>query len=68
MSSSKPSTYLLDPIPTKPLKDTSQLSNSSVLILGYIPQAFNVEVIKPLLKTSYSLSSEQKPWKPYGQM
>uniref|UniRef100_A0A669EKP4 Reverse transcriptase domain-containing protein n=1 Tax=Oreochromis niloticus TaxID=8128 RepID=A0A669EKP4_ORENI len=57
INSSKPSTCLLDPIPTKLLKEVLPLINSSILIMinlsliiGYVPQAFKVAVVKPLLK------------------
>uniref|UniRef100_A0A3Q3R4Q7 Reverse transcriptase domain-containing protein n=1 Tax=Monopterus albus TaxID=43700 RepID=A0A3Q3R4Q7_MONAL len=51
------STCLLDPIPTRLLKDVFPLINTSILDLinlslltGYVPQAFKLAVIKPLLK------------------
>uniref|UniRef100_A0A669FAZ4 Reverse transcriptase domain-containing protein n=1 Tax=Oreochromis niloticus TaxID=8128 RepID=A0A669FAZ4_ORENI len=54
---SKPSTCLLDPIPTKLLKEVLPLINASnlnminlSLIIGHVPQAFKVAVVKPLLK------------------
>uniref|UniRef100_A0A669C0Q9 Reverse transcriptase domain-containing protein n=1 Tax=Oreochromis niloticus TaxID=8128 RepID=A0A669C0Q9_ORENI len=57
ITSSKPSTCLLDPIPTKLLKEVLPLINASILnminlslIIGYVPQAFKVAVVKPLLK------------------
>uniref|UniRef100_A0A3Q3MS83 Reverse transcriptase domain-containing protein n=1 Tax=Mastacembelus armatus TaxID=205130 RepID=A0A3Q3MS83_9TELE len=57
VASSKSSTCLLDPIPTRLLKGTLPLMNSSLLDLvnlslvsGYVPQAFKTAVIKPLLK------------------
>ena len=57
INSSKPSTCLLDPIPTKLLKEVLPLINSSILsminlslIIGYVPQAFKLTVVKPLLK------------------
>uniref|UniRef100_A0AAZ1Y2P9 Reverse transcriptase domain-containing protein n=1 Tax=Oreochromis aureus TaxID=47969 RepID=A0AAZ1Y2P9_OREAU len=57
ITSSKPSTCLLDPIPTKLLKEVLPLINSSILkminlslIIGYVPQAFKLAVVKPLLK------------------
>uniref|UniRef100_A0A669AWP6 Tc1-like transposase DDE domain-containing protein n=1 Tax=Oreochromis niloticus TaxID=8128 RepID=A0A669AWP6_ORENI len=57
INSSKPSTCLLDPIPTKLLKEVLPLINSSILnminlslIIGYVPQAFKLAVVKPLLK------------------
>ena len=57
VSSSKPSTCQLDPIPTKLFKDVFPLINSSILtqinlslLTGYVPQTFKIAVIKPLLK------------------
>uniref|UniRef100_A0A8P4G3E0 Reverse transcriptase domain-containing protein n=1 Tax=Dicentrarchus labrax TaxID=13489 RepID=A0A8P4G3E0_DICLA len=55
--SSKPSTCLLDPIPTRLLKEVVPLIGTSLLdminlslLSGYVPQSFKVAVIKPLLK------------------
>ena len=57
ISSSNPSTCLLDPIPTRLLKDVLPLVGTSLLdminlslVTGYVPQSFKVAVIKPLLK------------------
>lgn len=57
ISSSKPSTCLLDPIPTRLLKEVLPLVSTPLLdvinislLTGYVPQAFKVAVIKPLLK------------------
>ncbi len=57
ISSSKPSTCLLDPIPTRLLKEVLPLVGTSLLDVinlslstGYVPQYFKVAVIKPLLK------------------
>uniref|UniRef100_A0A3Q3GV95 C2H2-type domain-containing protein n=1 Tax=Labrus bergylta TaxID=56723 RepID=A0A3Q3GV95_9LABR len=54
---SKPSTCLLDPIPTKLFKEVFPLVSNSILdminsslLAGYVPQAFKVAVIKPPLK------------------
>uniref|UniRef100_A0A8P4G3Q0 Reverse transcriptase domain-containing protein n=1 Tax=Dicentrarchus labrax TaxID=13489 RepID=A0A8P4G3Q0_DICLA len=59
ISSSKPSTCLLDPIPTRLLKEVVPLIGTSLLdminlslLSGYVPQSFKVAVIKPLLKKS----------------
>ena len=55
--SAKPSTCLLDPIPTRLLKEALPLVSTSLLdminlslVTGYVPQSFKVAVIKPLLK------------------
>ncbi|XP_051248566.1 uncharacterized protein LOC127358986 [Dicentrarchus labrax] len=57
ISSSKPSTCLLDQIPTRLLKEVVPLIGTSLLdminlslLSGYVPQSFKVAVIKPLLK------------------
>ncbi|XP_051236020.1 uncharacterized protein LOC127351993 [Dicentrarchus labrax] len=57
ISSTKPSTCLLDPIPTRLLKEVVPLIGTSFLdminlslLSGYVPQSFKVAVIKPLLK------------------
>ena len=57
ISSAKPSTCLLDPIPTRLLKEALPVVNTSLLdminmslLTGYVPQSFKVAVIKPLLK------------------
>ena len=57
ISSSKSSTCLLGPIPTRLLKEVVPLSGTSLLdminlslLSGYVPQSFKVAVIKPLLK------------------
>ena len=53
----QPSTCLLDPIPTRLLKEALPLVSTSLLdminlslVTGYVPQSFKVAVIKPLLK------------------
>ena len=55
--SSKSSTCLLDPIPTKLFKETLPLTIDTILnilntslVTGYVPQSFKFAVIKPLLK------------------
>ena len=57
VASAKPSTCLLDPVPTWLLKEVFPLVGSSLLrminaslLTGYVPQLFKVAVIKPLLK------------------
>ncbi len=57
VKSAKPTTYMLDPIPSKLLKDVLPevidpllaIINSS-LSLGYVPKTFKLAVIKPLIK------------------
>ena len=57
ISKAKPSTCLLDSIPTRLLKDVMSLIGTSILDQinlslnsGYVPQVFKVAVMKPLLK------------------
>lgn len=57
ISSAKPTTSLLDPIPTKLLKEVLPQINKPILTIinqslttGYVPQSFKVAVIKPLIK------------------
>ena len=57
ISAAKPSTCLLDSIPTRLLKDVLPEASNSLLdminlslLSGYVPQSFKVAVIKPLLK------------------
>ena len=57
ITSSKPTTCSLDPVPTRLLKEvlipvgTSLLNMVNLsLVAGYVPQSFKVAVIKPLLK------------------
>ncbi|KAI2654003.1 Transcription activator AKTR-1 [Labeo rohita] len=54
---SKPTTCLLDPVPTKLLKESLPVADepllpiiNSSLSLGHIPKPFKLEVIKPLIK------------------
>ena len=57
ITSSKSSTCLLDPIPTRLFKETFPLINDPILTMinasletGYVPQSFKYAVVKPLLK------------------
>ena len=57
ISCSKPTTCILDPIPTKLLKEILPLINSTLLNTihpslssGYVPRSFKTAVIKPLLQ------------------
>uniref|UniRef100_A0A3B3B7H9 Reverse transcriptase domain-containing protein n=1 Tax=Oryzias melastigma TaxID=30732 RepID=A0A3B3B7H9_ORYME len=57
ITSSKTSTCLLDPIPTKLFKEIFPLISESILTIintsletGYVPQSFKYAVVKPLLK------------------
>ncbi len=57
ITASKPTTCLLDPIPTKLLKELLPVAeepllniNNSLLSLGHVPKPFKLVVIKPLFK------------------
>ncbi len=57
ITASEPTTYLLDPVPTKWLKEllpvaVEPLLNimNSLLSLGHVPKPFKLAVIKPLIK------------------
>ena len=57
ISNSKQTTCILDPIPTKLLKEILPLIDSTLLNIinlslssGYVPQSFKIAIIKPLLK------------------
>ncbi len=57
ITASKPTTYLLDPVPTKLLKELLPVAEepllniiNSSLSLGHIPKPFKLVVIKPLIK------------------
>uniref|UniRef100_A0A8C9XHM2 Reverse transcriptase domain-containing protein n=1 Tax=Sander lucioperca TaxID=283035 RepID=A0A8C9XHM2_SANLU len=57
VSSAKPTTCLLDPIPTRLLKEALPVVNTTLLdtinmslLTGHVPQSFKVAVIKPILK------------------
>ncbi len=57
ITASKPTTCLLDPVPTKLLKELLPVAEepllniiNSSLSLGHVPKAFKLAVIKPLIK------------------
>ncbi len=57
ITASKPTTCLLDPVPTKLLKELLPVAEepllniiNSSLSLGHIPKPFKLAVIKPLIK------------------
>ncbi len=57
ITASKPTTYLLDPVPTKLLKELLPVAEepllniiNSSLSLGHVPKPFKLAVIKPLIK------------------
>ena len=66
ISGSKPTTCILDPIPTKLLKEILPLIDSKLLNTinlslssGYVPRSFKIAVIKPLLKKPRGFSQLQ---------
>uniref|UniRef100_A0A8C5GPT6 Reverse transcriptase domain-containing protein n=1 Tax=Gouania willdenowi TaxID=441366 RepID=A0A8C5GPT6_GOUWI len=75
ISSSKPSTCLSDPIPTKLFKEVIPLVCPSLLetinislSIGYVPQSFKVAVIKPLLKKPTLDSSTLANYRPISNL
>uniref|UniRef100_A0A8C5G3G3 Reverse transcriptase domain-containing protein n=1 Tax=Gouania willdenowi TaxID=441366 RepID=A0A8C5G3G3_GOUWI len=75
ISSSKPSTCLSDPIPTKLFKEVVPLVCPSLLetinislSIGYVPQSFKVAVIKPLLKKPTLDSSTLANYRPISNL
>ena len=58
LSPSKSSTFILDPIPTRLLKEVWPLIINWSLVTGYVPQSFKVAVIKPHLKKNPTLVPE----------
>ncbi len=74
ISASKPTTCLLDPVPTKLLKELPvaeepllNIINSS-LSLGHVPKPFKLAVIKPLLKKPQLDSSELANYRPISNL
>ncbi len=71
ITASKPTTWLLNPVPTKLLKELSPVAvepllniiNSS-LYLGHVPTPFKLAVIKPLIKKPQLDSSELANYRP----
>ncbi len=64
ITASKPTTCLLDPVPTKllkelPVAEEPLLNINSSLSLGHVPKAFKLAVIKPLIKKPQLDPSEQ---------
>ncbi|CAJ1053038.1 RNA-directed DNA polymerase from mobile element jockey [Xyrichtys novacula] len=71
----KPSTCLLDPIPSKLLKETLPLISTSLLkmintslLTGYVPQSFKTALIKPLLKKPTLDSSSLANYRPISNL
>ncbi len=74
ITASKPTTCLLDPVPTKLLKELPvaeepllNIINSS-LSLGHVPKPFNLAVIKPLIKKPQLDPSELANYRPISNL
>ena len=75
VSSAKPSTCMLDAVPTSLLKEVFPLISTSMLNMinmsllnGYVPQSFKVAVIKPLLKKPSLDSSVLANYRPISNL
>ncbi len=74
ITASKPTTCLLDPVPTKLLKELpvaeEPLLNiiNSLLSLGHIPKPFKLAVIKPLIKKPQLDPSELANYRPISNL
>lgn len=75
VSSAKPTTSLLDPIPTRLLKEVSPLLHCVILRIinhslstGFVPHAFKVAVIKPLIKKPNLDSSVLSNYRPISNL
>ncbi len=74
ITTSKPTTCLLDPLPTKLLKELPvaeepllNIINSS-LSLGHVPKPFKLAVIKPLIKKPQLDPSELANYRPISNL
>ncbi len=74
ITASKPTTCLLDPVPTKLLKELpvaeEPLLNiiNSALYLGHVPKPFKLAVIKPLIKKPQLDPSELSNYRPISNL
>ncbi len=71
ITASKPTTFLLDPVPTKLLRELSPVAEepllntmNSSLSLGHVPKPFKLVVIKPLFKKPQIDPSELANYRP----
>ncbi len=71
----KPTTYLLDPVPTKLLKELLPVAEepllniiNSSLSLGHVPKPFMLAVIKPLIKKPQLDPSELANYRPISNL
>ncbi len=75
ITESKPTTCLLDPVPTKLLKELSPVAEepllniiNSSLSLGHVPKPFKLAVIKPLIKKPQLDPSELANYRPISNL
>ncbi len=75
ITASKPTTCLLDPVPTKLLKELSPVAEepllniiNSSLSLGHFPKPFKLAVIKPLFKKPQLDPSELANYRPISNL
>ncbi len=75
ITASKPTTCLLDPVPTKLLKELLPVAEepllniiNSSLSLGHIPKPFKLAVVKPLIKKPQLDPSELANYKPISNL
>uniref|UniRef100_A0A8C1MKC2 Reverse transcriptase domain-containing protein n=1 Tax=Cyprinus carpio TaxID=7962 RepID=A0A8C1MKC2_CYPCA len=74
ITASKPTTRLLDPVPTKLLKELIPVTEEPLLniinslSLGHVPKPFKLEVIKPLIKKPQLDPSELANYRPISNL
>ncbi len=75
ITASKPTTCLLDPVPTKLLKELLPVAEepllniiNSSLSLGHIPKPFKLAAIKPLIKKPQLDPSKLANYKPISNL
>ncbi len=75
ITASKPTTFLLDPVPAKLLKELLPVAEEPLLniinssfSLGHIPKAFKLAVIKPLIKKPKLDPSELASYRPISNL
>jgi len=75
ITASKPTTCLLDPVPTKLLKELLPVAEkpllniiNSSLSLGHVPKPFKLAVIKPLIKKPQLDPSELANYRPISNL
>ncbi len=75
ITASKPTTCLLDPVPTKLLKELSPIAEepllniiNSSLSLGHVPKPFKLVVIEPLIKKAQLDPSELANYRPISNV